>query len=260
MLLNERKKYKNKSGIYKITNIASSTSYIGQATNIALRIYQHLHSSISENAKDYNYPLHKAIRKYGVDNFVFEVLEECEYFKLNEREQYWITFYDTFKNGYNQTAGGQQSIRQIKLTTEDVEKIKYRLISTDDSFSIIAQDFGVGSDMISRINKGECWTTSTLSYPLRNNKAVIIKNKIDRGTGVYQLDKFTGEVINIFLSACQAALSLGGYEYCAHIGKCLAGKRKTAYGYKWEFRPITKLQFKELLYKSNLSESVKQLV
>jgi group I intron endonuclease len=260
MLLSERKNCKNKMGIYKITNTITGTSYVGQATNIALRIYQHLHSAISDKASDYDYPLHKAIRKYGADNFVFEILEECDNCMLNERERYWVAFYDTFKSGYNQTAGGYQSIRQIKLTESDVEQIRDRLLNTDDSFANIAQDFNVCSDMVGRINKGICWNNLAFNYPLRNNRAVQIKKRLDTGLGVYQLDKKTGEVLNIFVSASQAALYLGSQNYSINIGRCLSGKRKVAYGYQWEARPVTQDQFKELIQRANVSEAIKQLV
>jgi len=260
MKLTERKTCKNKVGIYKITNELSGLSYIGQASNIALRIYQHLHSSISETASDYDYPLHRAFRKYGSDNFSFEILEECDKATLNDREMYWIAFYDTFKNGYNQTAGGYQSIRQIKLTDSDVESIRFKLINTTESIKDIAKEFGVGPEMIGAINKGKCWNNSDFKYPLRNSDAIRIKNKLDTGVGVYQLDKKTGEVINVFVSASQAALYLGSYLHCAHIGKCLAGKRHTAYGYRWETRPITDEQFKELVNKAILPDDVKQLI
>lgn len=76
------------SGIYKITNTFTGHSYIGQAKNINTRIYRHLYSSITQEASDYNYPLHVAFRKYGLDNFELEVLEKCDSNSLNTREQY----------------------------------------------------------------------------------------------------------------------------------------------------------------------------
>ena len=260
MLLSERKACGNKSGIYKITNIVSNTSYVGQATNIALRAYQHLHSSISEKASDYDYPLHRAIRKYGVDSFTLDVLEECPYEQLNDREMYWIAFYDTFKNGYNQTAGGYQSIRVIKLQESDVDQIRDRLRNTDDSFADIAEDFDICVNLVSKINNGRSWRKTDLSYPIRDGQAVQLKNLLNTGVGVYQLDKKTNEVLNVFLSTSQAATYLGDYLYNAHISKCITGKRKTAYGYKWETRPITDEQFKELVAKAALPENVKQYV
>lgn len=66
-------------------------------------------------------------------------------------------------------------------------------------------------------------------------------------------------MLNIFISASQAALYLGGYDYCVHIGQCLSGKRKSAYGYCWETRPITEQQFNNLVQKSKVSNAVKQL-
>lgn len=260
MLLSERKSCSKKSGIYKITNIISNTSYIGQATNIASRIYQHLRSSISDKTSDYEYPLHRAIRKYGVDNFTLEILEECPQDQLNDREMFWIAFYDTFKNGYNQTAGGYQSIRVIKLQESDVRQIQARLQNTDEPLAKIAADFDICIDLVSKINTGRCWQNSTFNYPIRDSRAVQLKNLLNTGTGVYQLDKKTDEVLNIFISVSQAAIYLGDYAFNAHISKCLAGKRKTAYGYKWEIRPITNEQFKELITKSALPNNVKQYV
>ena len=46
------------------------------------------------------------MRKYGIENFTFSVIEECSQEQLNEREIYWIEYYDTYKNGYNSTLGG----------------------------------------------------------------------------------------------------------------------------------------------------------
>lgn len=60
-------------------------------------------------AKDKNNskPLYQAIRKYGVENFSFEVLEECDISLLDEKEVYYINLYNSYKEGYNATLGGQ---------------------------------------------------------------------------------------------------------------------------------------------------------
>ena len=70
-----------------------------------------------------------AIRKYGVDAFIYEVIEECPLEKLDEREKYWITFYNTFKGfGYNCNAGGGDSRGENNgrtcLTNEDIVYIR----------------------------------------------------------------------------------------------------------------------------------------
>lgn len=76
------------TGIYKITNCVNNKIYIGQARNISRRIYEHIRSTISKQKSDYNYPLHRAFRKYGLDNFDIEVLERCSAEDLDQREQY----------------------------------------------------------------------------------------------------------------------------------------------------------------------------
>ena len=87
MKLTERFKL-NFSGIYLLKNKISGHCYVGQAKNINKRIYGHLKATIDETFSDYNYPIHVAMRKYGVDNFDLEVLEACEVKKLDEQEQY----------------------------------------------------------------------------------------------------------------------------------------------------------------------------
>ena len=111
-------------GIYKITKISNGKSYIGQSNNIKRRFKEHQQKGASSRI-----PLDIAIQKYGVQAFTYEILEECPLNKLNEREQYWINYYDTVNNGYNCSTGGdQQSIGEnngrAKLTEQDVIQIR----------------------------------------------------------------------------------------------------------------------------------------
>ena len=73
------------TGIYKIENIVNNHVYIGQAKNIGQRIAEHIHDF---KVRRYSFPLYKAIEKYGLSKFTFEVLEHCDLNKLNEREIY----------------------------------------------------------------------------------------------------------------------------------------------------------------------------
>ena len=51
--------------------------------------------------------LYQSIRKYGLDNFIFEIIEELEDYSIAaEREKYWIQYYNSYKNGYNESLGG----------------------------------------------------------------------------------------------------------------------------------------------------------
>lgn len=98
------------TGIYKFTNKVNGKIYIGQSIDVIKRYKRHIYQAFNntKSNKDYKLPFHAAMRKYGKENFTFEILEECPREQLNEREQYWISFYDSFKNGYNATIGGDQ--------------------------------------------------------------------------------------------------------------------------------------------------------
>ena len=88
-------------GIYKITNKLNGKVYIGQSRDIDARWRQHI------NAKD-NFAIHNAIKKYGKENFKFEVLLECPADMLNIWERDMIALYDCISpNGYNLTEGGE---------------------------------------------------------------------------------------------------------------------------------------------------------
>lgn len=91
--------------IYKITNIVNGKLYIGQTRKtVEERFEIHL-----KNAKKHiNRYLYDAMNKYGYDNFVPSLIEECEDNLLDEKEIYWIKFYNTINKdiGYNMTIGG----------------------------------------------------------------------------------------------------------------------------------------------------------
>lgn len=95
------------TGIYRIENLINHKNYIGQTTQMNIRWGVHKRIAFEPNAVSYNYPLYKAIRKYGLNNFNFTVLEECAEQELDEKEISWIKHFNSYgSNGYNQTAGG----------------------------------------------------------------------------------------------------------------------------------------------------------
>ena len=91
------------TGVYKITNKINNKSYIGKSeVDISYRLSQHKRGIYS------NEHLQRAIQKYGIENFTFEVLEECSKDLCCDREIYWIKYYNTlYPNGYNYTTGGE---------------------------------------------------------------------------------------------------------------------------------------------------------
>ena len=87
-------------GIYKITNIENQKCYIGQAANLAERWRQHIKRGIGAEPATRN-KLYPAMQEIGVENFTFEVIEECERSLLDEREDYWQDFYKAKEFGYS---------------------------------------------------------------------------------------------------------------------------------------------------------------
>lgn len=93
------------SGIYKITYIPTGEAYIGRSTDISNRFKEHILSCFSIGHIAHN-SLHMKMARDGIWNFTFEVIEEVPKDKLNEREKYWIDFYDTKTYGLNEKRGG----------------------------------------------------------------------------------------------------------------------------------------------------------
>ena len=97
---------KTKCGIYKITNTVTDECYIGQAVDIYTRWNQHCKCGLGIDTPPGN-KLYKAIQEYGLENFTFELLAECNQNELNEKEKYFIELYQADTFGYNSTGGNK---------------------------------------------------------------------------------------------------------------------------------------------------------
>lgn len=138
--------------IYKITNIQNNKVYIGQTIRpIDQRFKRHLNDALN-NILDTHFA--RAIRKYGRDNFIIEEIDSAlTQDELNEKEKYWIQYYNSVKEGYNETnaiskCGGntyqskteeemkviKEKIRQTKLGAKNpmAKKIKRTNIITNE--------------------------------------------------------------------------------------------------------------------------------
>ena len=170
------------TGIYKIENLKNQKKYIGQSIDINFRWKRHKQAAYNKNSKSYEYPLYRAIRKYGIENFSFEIIEECEVDNLNDREVYWISYFNSFFNGYNQTLGGDNSNR---IDKNIVLKIFYLLENTKMKHADIANECGVSSEMVQGINTGRYWYIQSKIYPIQQRKNKDKINKcIDCGTEI----------------------------------------------------------------------------
>ena len=100
------------SGIYCIENTKNHKKYIGQSIDIYQRWYAHK-SKLNMN-KHHSHHLQQAWNKYGDNCFIFYIIESCDESLLNEREIYWIKYYNTYFDGYNETFGGEGYARQTR--------------------------------------------------------------------------------------------------------------------------------------------------
>ncbi len=104
--------------IYKITNLTTGKVYVGQAVSHILnhkryrpygrdgRFRCHVSEAFSTKKNQSHY-LNNAIRKYGVEDFVVDLLEYCQIDEANDKEIYYIKHYNSlFPNGYNLKNGG----------------------------------------------------------------------------------------------------------------------------------------------------------
>lgn len=162
-------------GIYKITNQVNGKCYIGQSINIARRWRDHKKASSDASYNAYDSVLHKAFRKYGIENFSFEVLEECSQESLNAKEIYWINYFnsDDSQKGYNLTPGGDNVGQKCrKLTDEQLQELKCLLKTTLISQADLAKQFNISQMAVSDINRGISYPDLNEDYPLRDSNAI----------------------------------------------------------------------------------------
>lgn len=196
--------------IYMWRNKINGKIYIGQTINERDRHSRHISCSYNPNSRGYNYHLHRAIRKYGVENFDYIILQKHYLPKplvrqiLNKMESYYIEYYDSFKNGYNMTKGGD-GVNGRVITPEErkhhSEMLKGRFTGSNNPFY------------------GKSWT------------------KRQRETNQHKVEKYTmdGEFVAEYESLNEAAKSVGK-THSGNISNCCSGKRNFAYGYKWKYK------------------------
>lgn len=104
------------SGIYLIENVENHKKYVGQSINVKIRIGKH--KSYLKSGKHENIYLQRSYDKYGLNSFNFKLLESCSVEELDEREIYYISFYNTldYNVGYNLESGGNEGKIVSELT------------------------------------------------------------------------------------------------------------------------------------------------
>lgn len=180
-----------KGSIYIIRNTINNKVYIGQTTQtIGIRFTNHkMASRTGEDTKFY-----RAMRKYGEDKFYPELLEEVEIKDLNNRERYWIKYYDSYYNGYNSTLGGDQPYRI------NYNKVK-ELWDKGMYVTEIAQVMGHERDAISRILKQICGVTEQeiKDRGLKTNRSITneqVQQEWNNGLTPHQIHQKLGSTVS----------------------------------------------------------------
>lgn len=204
--------------IYKITNDINNRIYIGKTIDsVQIRWNHHKSDAFApaHSSKMEKRPLYEAIRKYGIEHFNIETIEECSLEVLNDREKYWIEYYHSFKDGYNATLGGDGS---PYLDYDLIIKTYNKILSVSKTAKIL----GIDRDSVTRA------LLATNSYSTKQIKENGIKSNF-HAVGQYDLnDNLIATYPSI--KAAEEAVPTG-----RHIGEVCKGKRKTAGGFKWKY-------------------------
>lgn len=159
--------------IYKYTNLINSKIYIGQTTtSLEERDKKHIYGN--------NMYIDKAIKKYGRENFLLEVIEDnIPVEELNDKEIYYIKQFSSNVSGigYNQTNGGNYTTNSI-LSTDDIENI-IENIKSGENFKDIAEKYNVSIYAISNINTGKTHYNENIKYPIvkKTDRSHIFDNR-----------------------------------------------------------------------------------
>ena len=213
------------SGIYCIENLVNGKKYIGQSVDMPNRWYRHKYELT--NNIHFNDYLQMAWNKYGECNFTFYILETCDINDLDNRETYYIDFYESTNRtkGYNLKTGGQcgakcseearlkisKALQGHEVSLESREKISknHADVSGKNNGMYGRKHTDEAKMKVSQANKGR------ISHRRNFNKVYCVELNIEFIDATY-----AGKELKLDSSA---------------ILKCCRGERKTCGGYHWKF-------------------------
>ena len=178
--------------IYIIKNDINTKVYIGQALDSKKRFQSHCKKNSDNSLID------KAIQKYGKEHFWFEILES-QIENYNEREKYWIKYYNSLKPfGYNILTGENEPPRymgdnhpNVKISDENVKLLKIDLAQTTIPLSQLAEKYNISKKQVMRINQGVSRASLNEKYPIRQNPNINGKLSEEDVDNIIDLLRFT---------------------------------------------------------------------
>lgn len=201
-------------GIYYCKNKITNKYYIGQSIDIQRRINTHKKEYL--NSKN-NKVLYESIRTHGIENFEWGIIEECLVDELDDKEIYWIKYYNSYSDGYNATSGEQNEYTGIgenngrtKLTNKDVLDIRNRVYNNNEDIWVVYVDYCnlVGKDRFWSLVHGETWKNvdTSMIYSLKdrgyknfsgskNPKAKLTENDVKNIRFELEVNKKTREEV-----------------------------------------------------------------
>ena len=245
--------------IYKITNKITNKVYVGSSVDVERRWRQHKEASINEKDHHYNYPLMISFRKYGIDNFDFEIIETLpDYQTMIDAEHNWIIKEDcVFPKGYNQTDKTDSPMFDPKtvkkMSNTKREKYGKKVCEIDEEGKILevwqslaeaGEKTGLDRFKISNVCNGTRLTTGNRIFRFLNDNNHYIEpefkvnqtqsNRITKNSKKVIKMNENNEILQIYDSIALAA-SANNCD-ASGISKVCNGKRNTCGGFKWKYQ------------------------
>ena len=244
--------------IYMFTNKINGKRYVGQTKNFYKRYNSHIYSSYDKNSNRHNVPFHKAIRKYGIDNFQIDILIDNIQTKeeMNELEKSLICFFNTLcKNnmGYNVAEGGESGNPFAGKTDDEMAKFRdecrernlgkklseetKKKISEKNKKMFFSEEHRrkINESKKGKKRQGE-WIEKMAEKKRGSKHSEETRKKMSDSSSkkrkIIQLNK-DNEIIQVWNSIKEASVFLG-LDSSAII-KCCKGKLKKVGGFKWKY-------------------------